>query len=1092
MAERNFSNVESAHYDAAEKGSEKLSFTQSLKQNLGKIAYTLDKEYLSRLDRDFYVLPYDESYNSEKLQNGNAVPVCSYLSNVRALRIGRIVYDKEESFTDCFENAISIFSKTGNTVAFVLNRFRDRTDIYAVVKNAGQWKNEESKENIALLESSLQGNFAGSDLSVINESNDGYDTKEMFVCGSDVQSYHNALKNYDRLMDELAGHSYSRREQERLAKRAEDQLDSMFGGKIRSIAALCNIPSAKSKEYLSQNLDKLFNSVVPKSNDEWYSVIILAESYTPDRIHAIREGLEELASCIFPFQQHQFQIGENSAETNGEMQSLSETDSTSEAITKTHSVNIGLNTNSSIGASIGFIAGVNANRSTGFSLGYGYSWGTTKTTGHSDSSTSGTNHSITLGKSESTTYTYKSYTVQEMVSRLEQTLDRVRKGEAIGYWKYATYVCAQSSRISRNVASYIRALTQGEDSFSEPSPIMEWHKEYANGSQAFDEIKKYILNFSHPVFINSVDRTVVDFSANINTCELAYAVSLPQHSIPGVPVAQGVSFGREPHSLVEISQDIELGHAYHMYQTDMSRKIFLGMQELTKHTFLTGSTGSGKSNAIYTLLSELQKKKVPFLVIEPAKGEYKDVFGKKNINVFGTNAKITPLLKINPFSFPEDIHVLEHLDRLIEIFNVCWPMYAAMPAILKDAVERSYRDTGWDIEKSENPYGRIFPSFSDVLDEIQKVLDESAYSEENKGDYTGSLCTRVRSLTTGINGLLFVQDEIAEEKLFDQSTIVDLSRVGSSETKSLIMGILVLKLQEYRQHQDRHNAGLSHVTVLEEAHNILKRTSTEQSMEGANLAGKSVEMISNAIAEMRTYGEGFIIADQAPQLLDRSVIRNTNTKIILRLPDAGDREAAGKSVGLTDEQIAEISKLRRGVAVVSQSDWLEPVLCDINEYEIEDENYRYKNPQDVATAEESRKYLLDLTVNRKLYRYADRVDDLASFRKRILSSNISGRAKAALFECIKNPKSEDKVMAAVYELFHADAAFKRTENRTLDVREWSHCMAKELDPSIAGYDAHTIDLILLVILAEQCLRDALFGNLLVRYVEQIRAKGSVY
>ena len=126
--------------------------------------------------------------------------------------------------------------------------------------------------------------------------------------------------------------------------------------------------------------------------------------------------------------------------------------------------------------------------------------------------------------------------------------------------------------------------------------------------------------------------------------------------------------------------------------------------------------------------------------------------------------------------------------------------------------------------------------------------------------------------------------------------IVDLSRVGSSETKSLIMGMLVLKLQEYRMTRSTTlNSPLKHVTVLEEAHNILKRTSSEQTMEGSNLIGKSVEMIANSIAEMRTYGQGFIIADQAPALLDMAVIRNTNTKIIMRLPDFSDRELVGKS-----------------------------------------------------------------------------------------------------------------------------------------------------------------------------------------------------
>lgn len=118
------------------------------------------------------------------------------------------------------------------------------------------------------------------------------------------------------------------------------------------------------------------------------------------------------------------------------------------------------------------------------------------------------------------------------------------------------------------------------------------------------------------------------------------------------------------------------------------------------------------------------------------------------------------------------------------------------------------------------------------------------------------------------------------------------------ETKSLLMGIMVLKLQEHRMENGDMNAELHHVTVLEEAHNLLRRTSDVQTQESSNLQGKSVEMIANAIAEMRTYGEGFIIADQAPGLMDPAVIRNTNTKIIMRLPDESDRELVGKAASL--------------------------------------------------------------------------------------------------------------------------------------------------------------------------------------------------
>lgn len=192
-------------------------------------------------------------------------------------------------------------------------------------------------------------------------------------------------------------------------------------------------------------------------------------------------------------------------------------------------------------------------------------------------------------------------------------------------------------------------------------------------------------------------------------------------------------------------------------------------------------------------------------------------------------------------------------------------MYAAMPAVLKEAVLQAYESCGWDLAESKNRYSdQLFPAFSDLLNELVAVIQNSAYSEEVKSNYTGSLVTRIRSLTNGLNGQIFSVNEIKDQELFDEKVIVDISRIGSSETKSLIMGILIMRLSEYRMSTaGEMNVSLHHVTVLEEAHNILKRTSTEQNLDDSNVVGKSVEMISNAIAEMRTYGEGFIIADQS-------------------------------------------------------------------------------------------------------------------------------------------------------------------------------------------------------------------------------------
>ena len=98
---------------------------------------------------------------------------------------------------------------------------------------------------------------------------------------------------------------------------------------------------------------------------------------------------------------------------------------------------------------------------------------------------------------------------------------------------------------------------------------------------------------------------------------------------------------------------------------------------------------------------------------------------------------------------------------------------------------------------------------------------------------------------------------------------------------------------------------------------------------------------------MRTYGEGFILVDQSPGAVDIAAIKNTNTKIIMRLPEMSDCETIGHSVSLNEQQIQEFSKLRTGTAVVMQNNWCDAVLAQIN-------LYRYDYEGDLATTSNHR------------------------------------------------------------------------------------------------------------------------------------------
>lgn len=603
-------------------------------------------------------------------------------------------------------------------------------------------------------------------------------------------------------------------------------------------------------------------------------------------------------------------------------------------------------------------------RNIGGSMGVNASWGTshstTEQTGTSHSTSDGTSHgtSDTTSQQEShgTTDTRGTgrtqqvelcnKSVEELLERIENQLKRVKESEDYGCYNCAAYFLSSTQSTALLAANTYRALMVGEGSSVESGAVNVWKNNEAEVAQLREYLKRFMQPvFARPLWENAPDSLLYTPATLVSGRELPMHLGLPTCSVHGLPIIEHAEFGRNvPDEAMPDEDKMNLGKIYHMGKEEAAG-LLLNRQAMASHTFITGSTGTGKSNAVYHLLDEITKNgQTTFLVVEPAKGEYKNVFGNcTDVQVFGTNPRETPLLRMNPFAFPENIHILEHIDRLVEIFNACWPMYAAMPAVLKDAIERSYQKVGWDLRNSESEKG-VFPTFFDLLDILPGVIEESHYSKDTQSDYVGALCTRVKSLTNGIYGsVLCAEDALIDEALFDCNVIVDLSRVGSMETKSLLMGILVMKLQEYRMCSSGMNSRLRHVTVLEEAHNLLRKTSAEQSQEGANLQGKSVEMLANAIAEMRTYGEGFIIADQAPGLLDMSVIRNTNTKIILRLPDEEDRKLVGKSAALKEAQIDELSKLPLGVAAVYQNEWPEAVLCKIEAYPMP-ENAVYHKP----------------------------------------------------------------------------------------------------------------------------------------------------
>lgn len=888
------------------------------------------KNYITKL-RDLQIIPL----SSQELSTN--IP-----ENVRFFKINEMVYEKDEYSTHKFASVFNALATTNCAVFIIIDSNGEKTDFYMGIRSLDSQRTTNSLKDT--LKNAMNGQFPG-------------------------------IKTQDYLEDEMY---------EVLGRIKANSISA-----VSSVANSRNENNSDNKSFV-QGLEKLALSM----QGERYTAIIVANGTTREQLTETRKNYEKIYTQLSPFASSQISYANNSAinvsqslsqgvtkgtsYTKNESSTYSSSESKSESVSDSVSrEGMGSKATKGLASAAGIVGAALAPVTGGASLAVGgvisgglsllgtaiqqtETHGTTNSTSFSESNSNTTGESVgenesknegttdtnglTSGTSQTIALTLQDKSIINTLERIDIQLERLKEFESLGMWECAAYFLSDSPYGAEIAASTYKALMRGENSGVEVSAINSWGK--ADGDKT-KIIRDYVTNFMHPVFSYSSPAGSIEVTpcALVSGNELALHMGLPRKSVSGFPVIEHADFGKEVVSYngIKATHTINLGNVFNMGNECINR-VELNRNSLSMHTFITGSTGSGKSNTVYELLDQLDNVGINFLIIEPAKGEYKNMFGnRKDVIVLGTNPVYSELLRINPFKFPTKVHILEHIDRLIEIFNVCWPMYAAMPAVLKDAVLQAYEVCGWNLVESKNRYSEeLFPTFQDLQTELINVIENSAYSQELKSNYIGSLATRVKSLTNGLNGQIFSSDEVDNTLLFDKNVIVDLSRVGSLETKALIMGILVMRLNEHRMaFTQGMNIPLKHVTVLEEAHNILKRTSSEQNPEGSNVAGKSVEMLSNAIAEMRTYGEGFIIADQSPSAVDISAIRNTNTKIIMRLPDETDRRLAGKSAALNDEQLDEIAKLPKGVAVVYQNDWLEPVLCKINKFDGQEVAYEY-------------------------------------------------------------------------------------------------------------------------------------------------------
>ncbi len=496
---------------------------------------------------------------------------------------------------------------------------------------------------------------------------------------------------------------------------------------------------------------------------------------------------------------------------------------------------------------------------------------------------------------------------------LEKTFSRLHTGLRCGMWEAGLYFFSPN-RTAEGLALLLSALSGAT---AQPEPMLS-HRCAQNGQ-----------SYTCPCVLTSP--------------ELLSCLKFPDKEYQGFRLKERVDFDVDFRSLdgpsLEIGRIVAGGRS-----TDGVAGI--APKDLTRHAFVAGATGSGKTNTMFNLLASLWKAfRVPFLVIEPAKSEYRDLLcGIPELRIFTlgdeTPGKSSPF-RINPFFFPDGASLQTHIDYLKATFNAGFPMYGPMPYILEECLYEIYEDKGWDLASSENARGvcsSAFPTMTDLYGKIDPVVKRIGYDSKLESDIKSALKTRINNLRVGAKGkMLDTERGIDMEDLLRRPAVLELKYLGNDDEKAFVMGLVLAALYEHYESRDAAGGdfdigGLRHATLIEEAHRLLKNVSAEKASEDSgNMKGKAVETFCNLLAEIRAYGEGILVSEQIPSKISPDIVKNTNLKLLHRMVSQEEREVMGKTMNLSDSQIRHAATMAVGEAVFFAEGLDRPMLVRVPE-----------------------------------------------------------------------------------------------------------------------------------------------------------------
>lgn len=507
------------------------------------------------------------------------------------------------------------------------------------------------------------------------------------------------------------------------------------------------------------------------------------------------------------------------------------------------------------------------------------------------------------------------------VALLETEVNRIDEARGVGQWQTGVYFAASTEQSTRQLAALLRGLFSGRHSVPDPIRVHYCHTHGRSGDH--------------------------EFHTYLTSKELGLLVQPLRTEVPGYSIHDPAGFDlniddARPNAELKIGPLIWEG-------AETSRSYPLGLMDMTKHATVFGVTGSGKTTTILSLLNQCWQgsRRVPFLVIEPAKTEYRALLGSvsggtkakgliPNLRLYTLGGDTVAPFRLNPFEFElgdisAGLPVLSHIDFLKAVFNAAFVLYAPMPYILETALHEIYEDKGWNLATGTNvrlpekdwpdrEAYPIFPTLTDLYEKVGAVTRRFGYEPRIEQNVIAGLQGRIGSLRLGAKGLMLDTPRgMSMRELLSLPTVLELERIGNDDEKAFLIGLLIARLYDYRRQQASEGklpGDLQHILVIEEAHRLLKNVSTQVDTESVNLRSQAVETFANMLAEVRHYGQGILISEQIPSKLTPDVIKNTNLKIVHRLVAEEDRTLLGATMNMNEAQMRYVSTLTAGEAVV--------------------------------------------------------------------------------------------------------------------------------------------------------------------------------